>query len=366
MIATMTMDEAIDLRALFQPFARLFAACRRVVRMATAEVSDADKEGLADEELEALNIDLEDEDDDGGGTNDDDDGGGGGDDDKGKGDNKDDDDDAGGDDDDDKTKSGKKEEDASDSDDDAGDDDASSGAEDVVTKPLKVPALQLAGVSSEDLKKAQESLDSAKKAYEEARQKFEDGDIDFIEYEQIKDEYNEAKWAIRELKLKAESAQEINVSSRQAAWEASQELFYDQNRDFATNPVLNKLFVREVNDLIQDPETAKLSDMELLLKAKKIVEEDLGIATGNGKSGGKSTDASGKSGDDLRRKAARAKSKKDMDAAAKNKDLTGVPAADAGDDDDEFAWLDRLQGEEYERAIEQLTPEQRAKYEDRY
>ena len=193
----------------------------------------------------------------------------------------------------------------------------------------------------------QEKLDSLKTAMDEAKKKFDDGDIDYTKFDQTKDAYNEAKW-------KADFAQESNQNMQQGRWQWEQERFLDDNKQYRDNRTLNAAFAATVNSIIATDEGKKLSDKEVLVKAKEQVEADLGI-TGEGS---KQTD------DDEKQKAIAAAKKANADRSKIAADIGGLPAAEENEDVGEFAYLDKLEGEKFQAAIDKLTPEQLRKYED--
>jgi len=365
MVATAaTFDQAIDWRDIFSPLHRFLAFLRRVVM--PAGLTDDDKDGLSEEELAA----IEDEDsetsdgddgsepppgdDDGpppedGGDKDDKDGGDSG------ADDKDGDDEPSGDkdgkgaaDDDGESTHG----DGDDTDDGGQVDDGekeTSSRDDIIQQPI-VPTLP--GVDPSELQQAED-------AYKEARKKFEDGEIDYVEYEEVKDRYNRLKW-------KAEDSQELNTAVRETLWQQEQKRFYDDNPMFIENPVVNRAFVAEVNRLLAEINQAVESgdtsnemvtwdDRTLLNKAKENLEPGLRELIGDRKER--------RDKHETRREAAREKTKRDL--ANNPKDLAGIPEADDNNDDDEFAWLDKLEGEAFEKALEKLTPAQLERYEDR-
>ncbi len=165
----------------------------------------------------------------------------------------------------------------------------------------------------------QDKLDSLKAELDEAKQKFEDGDIDYFKLDEAKDAYNELKWT-------SDFAQESNRNMRDGRWKLEQNRFLDDNSQYKSNESLNAAFVATVNNLIASDEGSRMSDMEVLLRAKEQVE-----------------------------------------AALRGLDSTSAPSV-AEDNTthhaDEFAHLDKLEGAAYQEAIDSLSRDQLTRYED--
>jgi fused signal recognition particle receptor len=189
-------------------------------------------------------------------------------------------------------------------------------------------------------------LDKLKTALDEAKKKFDDGEIDYAKLDEVKDAFNEMKW-------KADFAVESNQNMQEGRWQWEQERFLDDNWQYRDNRTLNAAFVATVNSIITTDEGKKLSDKEVLAKAKKQVEADLEIIG----EGSKKTE-------DEKQKAIDAAKKANADRSKIAADIGGLPAAEENEDVGEFAYLDKLEGEAYQAAVDKLTPEQLRKYED--
>ncbi len=317
---------------------------------------EEDYEGLSDEEIAAIKDEDSSEDnpdDNADGSEDKDESGDDSED--GKGDSEDDDKDS------DKDESDK-DDDSEDSDesDDSGDDDGKSeeDADDKeeddeseeseekpeATKETPEPFIpKLPGVD-------QAELDGLKTKYDEAQQKFDDGDIDYAALDKAKDAYNKLQW-------KQEVAEEQNQATDSQHWEWEQERFFEDNPQFSAekNTTLNTALVGTVNRIIATEEGQKMSDKEVLQTAKKQVEKDLGITKQD------NTDETEKKRKEALKKAKDAKS----DRSKVDTDIGGLPTAeDNTTDTDEFAHLDRLEGDAYQNAVDALSPAAREKYEN--
>ena len=224
-------------------------------------------------------------------------------------------------------------------------------------------------------------LDKLKTALDEAKKKFDDGEIDYAKLDEIKDAYNEMKW-------KADFAVESNKNMQEGRWEWEQERFLDDNKDYRDNKTLNAAFVATVNAVIVTDEGKKMSDREVLVKAKEQIEADLlGIKKPEeeeedefayldkleGEALQKAIDKlspeqsqryKASSETEKKRKAIEAAKKAKGDRSKISADIGGLPAAEENEDVSEFAYLDKLEGEAYQAAIDKLSPEQLRKYED--
>jgi hypothetical protein len=224
-------------------------------------------------------------------------------------------------------------------------------------------------------------LDKLKTALDEAKKKFDDGEIDYAKLDEIKDAYNEMKW-------KADFAVESNKNMQEGRWEWEQERFLDDNKDYRDNKTLNAAFVATVNAVIVTDEGKKMSDREVLVKAQEQIEADLlGIKKPEeeeedefayldkleGEALQKAIDKlspeqsqryKASSETEKKRKAIEAAKKAKGDRSKISADIGGLPAAEENEDVSEFAYLDKLEGEAYQAAIDKLSPEQLRKYED--
>jgi hypothetical protein len=198
---------------------------------------------------------------------------------------------------------------------------------------------------------AKEEIDKAKTAFDEAKKKFEEGEISYDEYDTAKDAYNKLQW-------QAETAQKANDGAREAHWQAEQNRFFKQNQAFKDKPTLNAAYVHAVNTILKSDEGAKLSDRKVLLKAKQMVEEDLGLLAG--KSAAQPPDKGKDKNKDLAAAKKAAADRREIGA-----DLGAAPSSKEENDTDEFTWLDNLTGAAYQDAVEKLTPAQRERYESR-
>ena len=197
-------------------------------------------------------------------------------------------------------------------------------------------------------------LDQLKSDLDDAKKKFADGDIDYSELDVIKDAYNELKW-------KSEFTATSNLNTRETLWKWEQDRFLDDNDKFRDNTTLNAAFISVVNCIIATEDGAKLTDRQVLAKAKEQVETDLGLAPSDSASSAEKPKAA-----EAKKQAAIAAAKKsNADRSNLAADIGGLPSAEENVDTDPFAYLDKLEGEKFQAAINKLSPAQLRKFEDR-
>jgi hypothetical protein len=127
--------------------------------------------------------------------------------------------------------------------------------------------------------------------------------------------------------------------------------------------MLKGLLATTVNNMLDNPEDSKLGNDELLAEAQRRVQKEMAAAGFQVVSGNKKTDDADTKDSGKAALAAAKKAAGNRKSAPAN--LGDVPAADLPEGTDEFAYLDNLEGEKYQAAIDKLTPEQLERYEDR-
>lgn len=193
----------------------------------------------------------------------------------------------------------------------------------------------------------EKQLEGLKAGLAEAKKKFDEGEIDFAVFSEEKDKYNEAKW-------KADFAQEANTNMVNERWKWEQERFLDDNPVFRDNASLNSAFVHSVNSIIGSDNGVNLSDRSVLLKAKSLVENDMGLLHEEDES-----DA-----DKAKTKAIKGAKKSNSDRGQIPVDIGSAPSAGDNNEISEFAHLDNLSGEKFQAAIDRMTPDQLERYEN--
>ena len=196
----------------------------------------------------------------------------------------------------------------------------------------------------------QARIDQLKTELDDAKKKFDEGEIDYAVFNLSKDAYNEAKW-------KADFAQEVNSNMQDERWAWEQERFLDDNRSFRDNALLNSAFVNAVNTIIASEVSATLTDREVLVKAKEEVSADIRALTGQ-------TESPADKKESAKSKAVSDAKKKQADRSKIPIDISDIPSAEENNEVSEFANIDKLSGEAYQTALDNMTPTQLARYED--
>lgn len=234
--------------------------------------------------------------------------------------------------------------------DDAGDDDPEGKPEpEKKEKPAqeeKPPVADTDVTPAPEVQRAESVLDKLNADLSALKTKFDEGEIAVDEYI---DERDRLSRAIVKAELKAELAQESAAKS----WEKSQKDFLGNEASsfLRESDVIFDAFAMQVNKLIADPKSASMSDEALLKAARDKVYAAFRISP---ESQPPKKDES----------AIREAKKEAADRSKAPKTLHGVPAAAPADDTDAnpFAYLDRLSGDQLEAAVEKLSPDDRVRW----
>jgi len=203
-----------------------------------------------------------------------------------------------------------------------------------------------------DLEKAEAELKAAK-------EKFDEGEIEFSEYQKTYEKY-------LTLKNRTDLVNDFNSQAVTRQWEADQDRFLRAYPSLKDNQMLRGVLANTVNDLFKTPEWADKPGMKVLNEAKRLIEAGLGIKITRKGEGTASPPRSEKAarqekGRELARKAVETEAEKARNAVT----LRGAPAAASNTPEkNPWAHIDRLEGEAYQRAINNMTDAQRQAYED--
>lgn len=216
---------------------------------------------------------------------------------------------------------------------------------DTPTRQTAPPYITKLSVNEEELKTAEDALADTQK-------KFNEGEVDFAALSKAQRDFDKLSW-------KKELATEINEGSRQSAWEHEQQLFLDENQQFRDNTSMNLLFVSTVNNLLADKDNAKLSDRDILDKAREIISKDLGGTpdADNDTNDNNNNTAKKKEKDRLLKDAKKAVS----DKTKIPKTLKDLPNAEM-EGGGKFEYLDNLSGNKYEEAISNMSDKEFEEY----
>lgn len=240
------------------------------------------------------------------------------------------------------------------------------GADDVV-QTLEVPPIALVEVPDVTNYEAERSvlLDERK----DLRAKHRDGEISSDEYDEKLDALNDKINALDRTKADADAAVRQNdaVQRSQYLWTIEQvkkDFVKADSIDYDKNPVLMSMWDANVKALAKDEANATKSAEWFLRKAHEQVKSEiakvagsLGFTKGDAPAPKKETPAPDK------KAAVKDAVKARVKTAEKLKGVGELPAASADDvSGDEFAGLDGLSGLELEQALARMPEERAAKY----
>jgi hypothetical protein len=215
-------------------------------------------------------------------------------------------------------------------------------AEEAKIVPAEAPPASLKGLSAEELTQVTEGLADVKK-------QFQEGAIDYDTYLDQRDEFNRQIW-------QNDLAEKMNVDSVETRWEWEQESFLtaEENKWINADDVVYSAFAATVNRLMGTEEGAVLPGPELLDQARTEV------AARFSPTHQKDTQTA----DEDKAKAEALRRAKGTEAAKDSPEtLAGKPMAEQDEGSGEFEWIDKLEGEAYEQAVEGLTDQQLKRYE---
>jgi tetratricopeptide (TPR) repeat protein len=75
--------------------------------------------------------------------------------------------------------------------------------------------------------------------------------------------------------VKSAESKQATKQAVELAWKNAQKEFYAAYPDYASNKALNYAFINIVNEMIQSPEVAKMTDWQILIEAKRIVDDSV-------------------------------------------------------------------------------------------
>jgi hypothetical protein len=222
------------------------------------------------------------------------------------------------------------------------------GEEPPATEIPPAPASTKNLLSAEDLATLESDIEKNNKA-------FNDGEVEFQQYLDKRDD-------LRDVKRAHEQAEENQGDGVQNQWEWEQEFYVrsPENAWIMDSAPKYAAFATAVNEIMATDEGETMAGPELLSKAKAEVEK-LFIAPGSPQA---QDQAAAQAALDAKKGADALKAAKDREAGKPPPEtLGGKPAAAIDEGAGEFDWIDKLDGEQYEEAIEKLTEAQLARYE---
>lgn len=185
------------------------------------------------------------------------------------------------------------------------------------------------------------SIDDEIKALDK---KLDEGEIDF-------DTYKKSLRAIERKGIRDEVAREYARQKADETWQNEQKQFFKENDYLKENQIVLGAFATEVNKRLADKAWASKSGTEILAAAKEAIDSAFKI--GQTKEEAPVKDDKGKQ---AVKAAKQASSKKDAPQTLKS-----VPAAESNDDN-KYAYIEKLSGQAYEAAVAKLTDAQMEEY----
>lgn len=187
--------------------------------------------------------------------------------------------------------------------------------------------------------------------------KYENGDLSFTEYRkqerEVTREYEGQRYALQEQNLKAEIAAEHSRQSLDQKWQLEQNMFYADNEEYKTDPILRGALGAQLEVLYADETNAGKSGLWFLREAGRAVDAKFNRVQAEVP---KSDSAKLKLVEDTMKKRA-------TNRPTIPQTLADIPAADENSEmSNEFAYLDKLSGMDYERALSKLSDSQRDRY----
>ncbi len=208
--------------------------------------------------------------------------------------------------------------------------------------PELAPPTVVTGLTEEALKKVNDDKAQAKKDFQE-------GIIDYDEYLDKRDAFNQQIWSHN-------MAMQMSSESVDTRWEWEQESFLTDKANAWINDdeVCYSAFAATVNRLMSTDEGAVMPGPELLALAREQVAKRFSPT--------RQEERIDKEEEDKKKEALKsAKSKEAAKVAPET--LGGKPAAEIDEGIGEFDWIDKLDGEAYEKAVENLSEAQLKRYE---
>jgi hypothetical protein len=208
--------------------------------------------------------------------------------------------------------------------------------------PDMAPPTVLQGLSEEQLKTVRDGLEKAKKDFSE-------GVIDYDEYLDARDGFNQQIW-------QHNLAQQVSAESVDTRWEWEQETFLtdDANAWINDDEIVYRAFATTVNAYLEDDDMSVLPGPEILSRAREEVAKRFSPASQQERLTKEEEDKKNEALENAKKAEANKQSPET---------LGGKPAAEIDEGVGEFDWLDKLDGEAYEKAVSNLTEAQMKRYE---
>lgn len=213
----------------------------------------------------------------------------------------------------------------------------------VVSFPQNQPPVMMDVMSKEEVDKVTADLATAK-------QQFQDGEIDY-------DKYFDERLRLERQIWQNDVAVQLSGDSIENQWQWEQNSFLnDQANEWINNDdVVYSAFAATVNRIMGTEEGAVLPGPEILDQAREEVAARFSPT--------READAQAAADDKAGKEALKNAKKSQADKTLPDT-LAQVPAAEAEEGAGEFGYLDKLDGEAFEKAVEALSPAQLVRYEN--
>jgi hypothetical protein len=230
-------------------------------------------------------------------------------------------------------------------------------APEVEEKPEKPAAFatEFKAPGVENLEQVLSDLDAAFDATtDELAKKYEAGELTFQEYRKqergLTRDYNTRRNQLEQAQLAADIAAQHSKQSADALWQYEQKVFFADNKEFKSDAILLGALNAKLQEMYNDPANDGREGLELLREAGAAIRARFNMAPAKEPKAAEVTAI------------ADAKAKREAKPKELPKTLASVPAADTNEDSGEFAYMDKLVGLDYEKAISKMSAEQRERF----
>jgi len=194
------------------------------------------------------------------------------------------------------------------------------------------------------------------------RKSFDDGDIDY-------EKYTDKRLELEKLIWHHEQAEMQNEGAIEQRWQWERDWYMQSNAELNQSQVIYGAFAAQVNALLADEEWNTQPGFQILNEAHRRVAAEIDSVAGpgsgavapNGRPAGGEKETADKRAKDALKAAKAAESGK-----LPPETLARVPAAKDNADVSKWAAIDNLEGDEFQKALDKLTPAQLKEYEDHH
>lgn len=218
--------------------------------------------------------------------------------------------------------------------------------EEIISPPPAAPLLNIdKEANNARIAELQKEINAAKEA-------LDSGDIDFDEYHTKIEALNEEKIGLQSENRMADKLLEATIN---ANWIGAQNHYLSLHPEISEDPRIRRLFAEEVNDILRSEESASMGDYDILKKAYSNIAYLIPDKDGD-------TEKTGDKKAALINKAAKKDAMRSRGGAPAT--LKDVSSADRDDGAGRFDYLDKLNGEDLERALNKLSDADREAWEN--